>query len=271
MSMIVHISDTHFGTEVPAVTDAALRCIRALRPEVVILSGDVTQRARAEEFRAAQNFLAELGTETLVIPGNHDIPLDRPLQRLFSPYAEYRRTFGERECFWQGQRAAIVGLDATSPLRHTRGAVGLDHLSVTIEAARQKLASDAILIVAIHQPLHTAWDEDRKEVLIDSRDIACVLSRLGADVVLSGHVHVPLATTSRAVNSALSRHFILAGAGTVVSRRTRSGTPNSFNTIQVGDGATPDIVLTRFDFDAASGEFQGADPLRFRQTNEGWV
>ena len=95
MSVFVHISDTHFGTEQPAVTDALRAWVQEQKPDAVILSGDITQRARTAQFQAARAFCDSLGVpHLLTLPGNHDIPLYNLAARLFTPYRGYSRVFG---------------------------------------------------------------------------------------------------------------------------------------------------------------------------------
>ena len=124
----------------------------------------------------------------------------------------------------------------------------------------------------MHQPLSTAWPEDHDNVLLDSDAIAHAFSAIKVDVVLSGHVHVPLLTTTHAVFPTLARHFLLAGAGTAVSRRTRPNAPNSFNVITVNtatDGV-PTMMLTRFEFDARVGKFIASAPMQGICQDGGW-
>src|SRR5690606_3679902 len=95
MTVVLHISDPHFGTERPQVVQALERLAHAQAPALVILSGDVTQRARKVEFKQAGAFMDRLAAPArLVIPGNHDIPLFDLFTRMFRPYARYERIFG---------------------------------------------------------------------------------------------------------------------------------------------------------------------------------
>lgn len=272
MTIIVHLSDPHFGTEVPVVVSAVVEAVRAMQPDVVIVSGDITQRARSKEFRAASDFLDALSAEAkLVIPGNHDIPLFNIVARLFSPYAGYKRALGARESVWIGQHLGVIGFDATSPLRHTRGALDPADMEHKIRKLRQRLRPDAILIACTHQPLHTAWPEDNEEVLIRAEQTAHVFSELNVDMVLSGHVHVPLRTTTQNVFPSLARHFILAGAGSAVSNRIRPGAPNSFNTISVGtQDKVRTIAIAQYIFDHISQKFISDIPMRFTSGAKGW-
>ena len=117
MSLVLHLSDTHFGTEQSEVCEALLHLALEVRPDVVILSGDITQRARREQFAAARRFLETLAAPVkLVIPGNHDIPLFNLAARLFNPYGNYRRAFGsELEPQFSSKDLLVIGVNTTRP------------------------------------------------------------------------------------------------------------------------------------------------------------
>jgi len=273
MTQIVHLSDTHFGTEIPEVVTALKQAVAELKPDIVLLTGDITQRARRQEFQAARDFMDQLASKTrLVIPGNHDIPLFNVFARLLTPYAGYQRAFGDCEFTWCGDGVGIIGFNTTCRLRHTRGALDTEHLTRLVRDIREKIGVDGLLIACVHQPLSTAWPEDHGNVLLDSDAIAHAFSALKVDVVLSGHVHVPLMTSTHAVFPTLGRHFLLAGAGTAVSRRTRPNAPNSFNVITANtatDG-TPAIMLTRFDFDINVRKFIARAQMQGICQDGGW-
>jgi 3',5'-cyclic AMP phosphodiesterase CpdA len=239
----------------------------------VVVSGDITQRARAPEFQRAADFMAALpACPKLVIPGNHDIPLFNVFARAFAPYANYERAFGPRESARCNEEVCIAGFDATSPMRHTRGALASSAIDARMaEVAPMRTSDDALLIACVHQPLHTAWAEDRHEVLIDAEQVAQVFSKYKVDLVLSGHVHVPLVATTRDAFPALAQHFVLAGAGTAVSHRTRPGAPNSFNSIKLErrDGSRV-IVVTQHRFESEKRSFVAQPPERFGRDAEGW-
>jgi 3',5'-cyclic AMP phosphodiesterase CpdA len=273
MTTIVQLSDPHFGTEVRPVAEAALRAVHTLQPDVVIVSGDITQRARRSQFRAASDFLDALSPAAmLVIPGNHDIPLFNVFARLFTPYAAFKNAFGARECVWIMPELCIIGFDSTSRLRHTRGRLKQDYITQKIMHARPQLGPGAILVACAHQPLHTAWPEDSGEVLINAERTALAFSESHVDLVLSGHVHVPLMTTTRNVFPRLARHFILSGAGTAVSHRVRAGAPNSFNLIvtDIRNGARS-IAITKYWFNDVSRQFVADVPVYFDCGTSGWA
>lgn len=268
MTVIVQISDMHFGTEVPKIVEAAVESIAAIKPDIIVLSGDITQRARPSQFAAAKSFMDGLTASVkLVIPGNHDIPLYDIFTRLIAPYRNYVKVFGKREDSWRGKGIGILCYDATNPLRHTRGEVPRKKLLRRLQAFERQLGEGELLIACAHQPLVTAWEKDIPETLIGREVSAQLWSENNVDLVMSGHVHVPLITTTRKYFPNLPRHFILCGAGTAISSRVRPGAPNSFNLVK---SSSPDAIsVTLHAFDGV--RFVPDVPLQFHLVGDGWA
>ena len=267
--LIAQLSDLHFGTERPEVVEAVVHHIRALKPDVVALTGDITQRARAREFDAAARFAARLPGHRIVIPGNHDLPLFNLVARVLRPYAGYERVFGPRQTLWSGQGATLLTVDATGPLRHKNGRLPPQLLRSRLEEARRAAGPTGLLVLIAHQPLWTSWTEDGPQTLIGRDESAALIAQARVDVVLSGHVHVPLLDLSTVGFTDLPWTFVLSGAGTAVSHRTRAGAPNSFNTIRLEPGAVPSVSLARHDF--AAGAFKRIECHRFCRGSLGWA
>lgn len=269
---IVHISDTHFGTEIPAVVKALGEAVQTIRPDVVVLSGDITQRAHVGQFKAAADFMASLPAPTkLVIPGNHDIPLFNLALRFLSPYRNYSDAFGARESTWCNEDVGFVCYDATSPSRHKMGKLLSKPVLRGIAELKNSLLKGAVVIACAHQPLVTSWAEDTGEVLINRQETARLWAEHGVDIALSGHVHVPLLTTTHMTFPELPRHFILSGAGTAVSHRVRAGAPNSFNVMDITrEEHGPLVEISQYNFDKASSVFQKIRDTRFRQIDQDW-
>ena len=261
------MSDPHFGTEVPEIVRALVDALHALAPSLIVVSGDITQRARRSQFTAARAFLDRLpAVPKLLVPGNHDLPLFNVPVRLFAPRHAYHRAFGPAETGWSAEGVVVTGIDSTRRFRHTRGDIALDVLRRRVSGA----VSDALVrLVVAHHPLHTLLKQDSHERLIGAPVIAEELSRLSADLVLSGHVHMPLQADTRASFPGLRRHFVLSGAGTAVSSRTRSGAPNSFNVIDI-DPALAAIRLVRHDCSDPARGFKPLAVATFLRADDGW-
>lgn len=233
MSVLLHISDTHFGTERTEVVDALIDCAARLRPDLVVLSGDITQRARRNQFAAATDFVARLGpAPVLPIPGNHDIPLYNLYARWRHPYANYRRAFGENLApVWQGRGMHVVAVNTTRPGRHTDGEVSPQQCREVSGLVRQAGPGD-LRIVVTHQPMHVLRPEDENNLLHGSEPAARDWAAEGVDLLLGGHIHLPYVGRLSDRFAGLPREVWVVQAGTAVSRRVRDGVPNSVNVIR---------------------------------------
>ena len=271
MTVLVHLSDTHFGTERPELVRAVEKAILAIKPDIVTISGDITQRALVSQFQAAKSFLDALPADLkFVIPGNHDIPLYNVPLRLVDPYSHYNAVFGLREGIWCHDNIGIIGYDATSRWRHTRGSLLEADLIAHIKHARSQLKPGALLVACAHQPLVVGLPNDQENILVNSNAIAQIFAQNGVDLVLSGHVHWPLISTTEDAFPTLARSFVLSGAGTAISHRTRPGAPNSFNVIRITADPTPAIEITLMEHNAEQQQFEKRVVKRFGQTDRGW-
>lgn len=235
MSVVLQVSDTHFGTEQPAVLEAVVALAAQLRPDLVVLSGDITQRARPAQFVAAKAFVDRLGAPVLAVPGNHDIALLDLWSRLTQPYARYAAVFGnELELVHETPDLLVMGVNTTRPWRHKHGEVSAEQ----IERVAQRLrAADRrqLRLVVVHQPLAVIRERDRTNLLRGHQAAARAWSAAGADVVMGGHIHLPYVHAL----TGLARRLWVVQAGTAVSSRTRSGVPNSVNVLRWGDDHLP--------------------------------
>ncbi len=185
---IAVIGDLHFNHVDPAALRALSDDLGGRTLELVVVAGDLTQRARRAEFRAARDFLATLPAPSLVIPGNHDLPLfDLPL-RLLNPYGRYRRYIeGELEPRVQTPLVGAIGVDATGRWRHKDGR--LDAARIERGARRLRAMARPFRLVAVHQPLAAVQADDRRHVVHGAADALDSWLSAGADLVVGGHVH----------------------------------------------------------------------------------
>ena len=243
MSVLLHISDTHFGTEQPPVVEALVALAAQQRPDVVVLSGDITQRARPAQFRAAKAFVDRLGAPVLAIPGNHDIALFDLWARLTRPYARYATAFGaDLEPVHASQDLLIVGVNSTRAWRHMNGEVSTAQIdrvaNLLIAASPQQLR-----VVVVHQPAAVHRAQDRANLLRGHTAALRVWSAAGADLVLGGHIHLPYTLAQQG----LARRLWVLQAGTAVSSRTRPEAPNSVNILRWGTEGE-DCLIEQWDF-----------------------
>ncbi len=264
MSVLLQISDTHFGTEKPRVVEALVALAVQQRPDVVVLSGDITQRARPAQFRAAKAFVDRLGAPVIAVPGNHDIALFNLWARLTRPYAHYATVFGaDLEPVHSSPDLLVVGVNTTRVWRHKNGEVStqqIDRVANLLTAA----SAQQLRVVVVHQPAAVIRAEDRSHLLRGHHAALRVWSAAGADLVLGGHIHLPYVMAL----DGLARRLWVLQAGTAISSRTRPGMPNSVNILrwgaassaaddpaQTGSGAGKYCVIEQWDFSCDDGAF----------------
>lgn len=228
MSRILHVSDPHFGTEQPAVVQALTRLGLALRPELVVLSGDITQRARAAQFLAARRFMDGLRAPMLAVPGNHDIPLFNLWARCMRPYGGHRAAFGDAlDPVFSTPALMVLGVNTTRAHRHKNGEVGARQIQQVSERLAQATARQ-LRVVVVHQPIDVMRAQDVPDRLIGHAAAQAAWAAAGADVVLGGHIHLPYVMPLHG----LARSMWAVQAGTAVSHRVRPGVPNSVNLLR---------------------------------------
>jgi 3',5'-cyclic AMP phosphodiesterase CpdA len=204
---LAHLSDLHFGRVDRSVLEPLRRRLVELAPDLVVISGDLTQRARAHQFREARAYLDTLPKPQVVVPGNHDVPLYNVFARFFSPLAGYRRLIAEDvEPGFVDDEIAVLGINTARSLVFKGGGVSEAQLA-RVREQLSRLDGALTKILVSHHPF-MALDK---------------LADCGVDVFVSGHHH---ATRVSGVSA------LMVEAGTATSRRTRLE-PNSFNLLRI--------------------------------------
>jgi len=127
MRTLVHLSDLHFGRVDPALVEPLIQLVGRIRPDVVVVSGDLTQRARTEQFKEARRFLDSLPAPQIVVPGNHDVPLHNVVSRFLQPLDKYRRYItDDLEPFYVDDAIAVLGINTARSLTIKRGRVSYE-------------------------------------------------------------------------------------------------------------------------------------------------
>lgn len=260
MRRIAHISDLHFGTVPEGLAASLAARLRALTPDLVIVSGDLTQRARAWQFRKARALLDRLGVPWLCVPGNHDIPLYNLPLRLLAPFRGYRRHISsELEPVWSDESVQVVGVNTVNPLVWQAGRVGAGDIARVCGTFAE--AGGRLRLAVMHHPL-THGPKVEKRLMAGAPEALAALSACGADVVLCGHLHAWAAAPMMAREG--GREVLMVQAGTTLSTRLR-GEENDFNLL-LCDG--PDLTVERW---AAAGmTFRRASVHRFRRDGTLW-
>ncbi len=255
---LLQISDPHFGTDQPAVVAALVELSARLAPTLVVMSGDVTQRATRDEFESARAFVRRLAAPaTLVLPGNHDIPLLNLALRVVAPFSRFHAAFGaDSEPIHDDEALCVIGVNTVIPRWHKDGAV--TSAQVARVAARLRQAKDAQLrVVVCHHPVLVIRPEDDDNLLQGGEAAVRAWSEAGADLILGGHIHLPYVRPLKERYPDLARDVWAVQAGTSVSSRIRAGNPNSVNLIRpIRIGHEPGCVVERWDFVAASASFE---------------
>jgi len=232
MSVLFHVSDIHFGAEDTRAIAAFADAVRAERPDAVLITGDLTMRARRREFAAAAAWLETLGVPLSVEVGNHDLPYFNLWARFVTPYARYESLEYAIERPIDLPDVAIIPLRTTARaqlrLNWAQGRVGATRLEAAVEALKA-VPAERTRIVACHHPLVDQPGGMSEGRTRGGRAALALLAAAGADLVVSGHVHDPFDM----VWEDGPRSIRMIGAGTL-SERTRA-TPPSFNRIVVGE------------------------------------
>jgi len=263
MRRLAHISDLHFGREEPAVVEGLLADLAEAKPDLVVVSGDLTQRARRAQFRACAAFLERLPAPRLVVPGNHDIPLYDVARRFLDPLGRYRRFIGALEPLYADPELAVLGLDTVRPTRWVDGRVS----AAQVEHIRTRLGPlppEVFKVIVTHHPFVPA-PRDPSPARIEGAPAALAAAEAaGVELFLAGHLHAGYLADLRQHHASLRRSILVAQAGTAVSNRRR-GEPNGYNLITI---APPDFSFEVRAWDGTRFQTRTVDPYRRGAT--GW-
>jgi 3',5'-cyclic AMP phosphodiesterase CpdA len=241
MKRIAHISDLHFGRHDFAVAAALVADLREAAPDLVIVSGDLTQRARRREFRAARQFLDSLEPPVLAVPGNHDVPLYDLAGRFLGPYSRFRRYIGgPAEPFVSDGEIAILGLNTARAAAFTGGRVS-HRQAASIQARFKALPPEVFKVLVTHHPLISPAAAARGYSIGRSELALQAVADCGVDLLLSGHFHRAFSTEALAPDQAYGHSLLVIEAGTALSTRRR-GESNAYNLIRI-DGAAVELSV----------------------------
>ena len=232
MIRLFHVSDLHFGREDKAAIDWFKATVEKERPDAVICTGDLTQRAKREEFEAASRYLESMPVPVTVEPGNHDLPDFNLVERFFRPYRRYGRLERLIEKPLDIKNVLVAPLKTTARFQWRRnwswGVVTRGSLAKTL-ALLESAEPGHVKLVACHHPLVDKEGIQSSGKTIRGREALEALAEAGADAVLSGHVHDPFDYAVPAAGGTIRK----IGAGTL-SERVRDSAP-SFNEIKISE------------------------------------
>lgn len=240
MRTIFHISDVHFGPpHLPAVADGVLAFIEQRRPDVVVLSGDLTQRAKPEQFQAARRFVDRIPVPTLVVPGNHDVPLYRVWERIFQPFGAYRRHFSEElEPVYRDDGLIIVGINTAFNWTLKDGRIQLARL-LEVGDLLSSVPESVFKVVVAHHHLIPPPNFGTQTVLSNAYEAIDLFSSVGVDLILSGHLHQAYIGNSEEFYPKGRPPVVILHSGTTTSNRGRAGERerNTCNWIQLDESS----------------------------------
>jgi 3',5'-cyclic AMP phosphodiesterase CpdA len=251
MLTILHISDLHFGPPfLPKVAEAVLRSAERLHPDVIVASGDFTQRAKVAQFAEARVYLDRLPRVPLVVvPGNHDVPLYRVFERVFAPHRNYEQSISSQlDTVLERDDAVIVALDTTSPrLTITNGRVRRDQIEFCARAFQHAPPGAARIVVAHHHFAPAPDYDNEDDVMWGARRALDAFVEMEVDLILGGHLHRTYIGNSLDVYPSTNRSsgIIIAQCGTTTSRRgrAREREKNSFILLRIADAT---IEITQY-------------------------
>lgn len=271
MARIAHLSDLHFGAHDPQVVSATIAWLEAHQPDLVIISGDFTQRARVTQFRAASayiNSLLEAGLRVLAVPGNHDIPLYDVVRRFAYPLARYERYIDNDLCPWfENDELAVLGINTARSLTIKDGKINRSQMAM-IEARFANVASHKTRILVTHHPLFAmpiAEGNELSEAVGRHDDAVEAVCRAGVHIALAGHFHRTYADAAAKMVDNAGGALVIQ-AGTATSTRFRNNELQSFNWLHVARNDELELQVIAWD----GARFGRGHHIRYRFDGTAW-
>jgi 3',5'-cyclic AMP phosphodiesterase CpdA len=261
MARIAHLSDVHFGAHDPQIVEGAEAWLKAERPDLVVISGDFTQRARVDQYREAGAFLDRIeaaGLKTLGVPGNHDVPLYDVVQRFTRPLHRYRRYIDDDLCPWfENERLAVLGVNTARSLTFKDGRISREQMAMIRERFRE-VPQDRTKILVTHHPLFEmpiGEEGGLSEAVGRQGEALEAVAEAGVHILLAGHFHRTFAESARRMVKNAGPALVIQ-AGTATSVRLREGEKQSFNLVHARRNDAVDVQVVAWDGAAFAGGSQ---------------
>ena len=193
MARLIHLSDLHFGAHETKLVQAVEQQVAEYKPDLVVISGDFTQRARTAQFEEACAFLGRLrdaGHAVLAVPGNHDIPLYDVLRRFLSPLTRYRKYIDDSLCpFHELATAAVLGVNTARSATIKDGKINDEQIAF-IRETFGRVDPKVPRILVTHHPIFALPTGDGVgEPIKNQQGVLEMIGGLGVDMLLAGHNH----------------------------------------------------------------------------------
>ena len=271
MARIAHLSDIHFGANDPNIVAATIDWLTEKRPDLVIISGDLTQRAREKQFQDAANYLGALrqnGLPLLVIPGNHDVPLYDVFRRFASPLGRYKRYIAHDLCPWvETDEVAVLGINTARSLTIKDGRINEQQMQL-IRQRFNNVTPDKTRILVTHHPLFAlpiGRGNELGEAAGRHQDALQAINDAGIHISLAGHFHRTYAEAASKMVAEAGPTLVIQ-AGTATSTRLRNQEPQSFNWLHVQPGNQMELQVIVWNGD----DFQRASHVGFVLEGDEW-
>jgi 3',5'-cyclic AMP phosphodiesterase CpdA len=267
MRTIVHLSDLHFGRVDPALLDPLRNLVHGIAPDVVVVSGDLTQRAKSEEFEAARAFLDTLPGPQIIVPGNHDISLYNVFRRFVKPLERYKRYItDELDPVYLDDEIAVLGVNTARSLTFKDGRVNKAQVA-KIRAQLAGLPAHITRVVVTHHPFDLPEHFEHQD-LVDRAPMAMeVFASSGVDLLMAGHVHASHAGSTAERYKIGEYAALVVQAGTATSTRGR-GEVNSFNVVRIEPQR---IDVDRYGWDVVRSSFSLVSTEKFLRSGKVWA
>lgn len=267
MARLIHLSDLHFGAHSPELVAAVERKVDEVAPDLVVISGDFTQRARTEQFQEACRFLERLrdaGHLVLAVPGNHDVPLYDVFRRFLSPLTRYMRYIDGTLCpMLEIPGATVLGINTARSLTFKDGRINEEQMQF-IRDTFERTDPDAARILVTHHPLFALPVGESITRAVGRSELALdAIGDAGVDMLLAGHNHDASVHSARDLVTRAGPALVVQ-AGTATSTRVRDQ-DESFNKVDVD---CPVITVT---VEAWNGSaFASQDAQRYEKQDDRW-
>jgi 3',5'-cyclic AMP phosphodiesterase CpdA len=268
MRRIVHISDIHFGRVDYIAVESVVQTINELRPHLVVVSGDLTQRARSHQFVEAKHFLDRLTYPQVVVPGNHDVPLYNVLDRFVNPLEKFKKYItADLTPTYFDDELAVVGVNTARSLTIKGGRINEEQMSF-ISQSLCDVGNEKLKIVVTHHPFDLPEGFDERDILGRADKAMPLMADCGADIFLSGHLHAShVLSTARRYQMEGGRSALVVQAGTATSDRVR-GEAHSFNVLEFKN---PSLRISRLELNGQANEFAVCETRIFQKLDERWI
>ncbi len=267
MRTLVHLSDLHFGRTDPQVIGPLIATVRAIAPHLVVVSGDLTQRARSVEFAAARSFLDALPSPQIVVPGNHDVPLYNVFKRWLRPLAGFSRHItGDLAPAYKDEEIGVLGINTARSMVIKNGRIN----AAQIEQVQKQfcdLDASVTKIIVTHHPFDLPEGHQNSDLVGRAGLAMETFAKCGADLLLAGHFHSSHTGSTAERYRIVGHSALVVQAGTATSTRVR-GENNSFNVLRIEH---PRIEIERREWRPKSGAFEIAGNEYFETVDGHWM